>query len=165
MRTGRVIVDTTCLKIPELIPHQGAMCLLDTIESWDDRHIVCVATSHRRIDNPLRDRTGLRSLCAIEYGAQAIAAHAALLGLPSGQGSGVGVLAAVNDIITTVSHLDSIEGPLRIRADAILLHGNGRIYDVMVHDNGRTLLSGRLSVMIPTASAQTSPRRQLDGVE
>lgn len=158
-------MNSSPANIAELIPHQGAMCLLDSIEQWDDHYIVCVASSHRRLDNPLRDHTGLRSLCAIEYGAQAIAAHAALLGLPSGHGFGVGVLAAVRDIVATVSHLDWIEGKLTIRADVVLLHGNGRIYDVMVRDNGRTLLSGRLSVMIPTAPAQTSPRRELEGVE
>ncbi len=131
----------------------------DTIATLSVWRPVIVGSTTRCATGPV-----LAVARAIEYGAQAIAAQCRRWGYPAGKGRQV--VAAVHDIITTVSlHLDSIEGPLRIRADAILLHGNGRIYDVMVHDNGRTLLSGRLSVMIPTASAQTSPRRQLDGVE
>lgn len=137
----------SCENMAGLIPHQGAMCLLDKVEHWDAHHIVCRATSHRRRDNPLRDSSGLRALCAIEYGAQAIAAHAALLGRPRGRGAEAGALAAVRDLTTTLSHLDAIPGALTIRADVRLVHEQGRIYDVTVSGQDRTLLSGRLTVM------------------
>ena len=29
-----------------LIPHQGSMCLLDTVEEWDAQHIVCTTKQH-----------------------------------------------------------------------------------------------------------------------
>ena len=142
-------MDVPCLDISQLIPHRGAMCLLDSIETWDDHHIVCRATSHRRPDNPLRDDSGLRALCGIEYGAQAIAAHAALLGGPQW------AVALMRDCwpprgmsprrcpIWTMC-----AGALTIRANLVLTHEKGSIYDVMVTGDGRTLLTGRLSVMV-----------------
>ncbi|MGH7258016.1 MAG: hydroxymyristoyl-ACP dehydratase, partial [Nitrospiraceae bacterium] len=116
------------LNIPELIPHHGAMCLLDTIESWDERYIRCAASSHHRLDNPLRDATGLRTVCAIEYGAQAMAAHAALLRKPGTRGPTAGLLVAAQEIVMALSHLDRIAGALTIRAEILLINGNGSIY-------------------------------------
>jgi predicted hotdog family 3-hydroxylacyl-ACP dehydratase len=56
--------------IRALIPHAGAMCLLDRVESWDATHIRCVTDSHHRADNPLRQSNGLRAICGVEYAAQ-----------------------------------------------------------------------------------------------
>lgn len=157
-------MNASHLNIAELIPHHGAMCLLDTIESWDERHIRCAASSHHRLDNPLRDATGLRTVCAIEYGAQAMAAHAALLGNPSAHGPAAGLLVAAREIVMAISHLDGIAGALTVRAERVLINGNGSIYNVIVTGEGRTLLSGRLSVMIPAATPDIpldAPRKAL----
>ena len=143
-------MDGSCLDISRLIPHEGAMCLLDSIESWTEDFIVCRATSHRRPDNPLRDNSGLRALCGIEYAAQAIAAHGALLSGPVEASPLSAVLASARDVTTTLSHLDKVLGPLTTRATLVLTHEEGRIYDVMVTGDGRTLLAGRLSVMMLT---------------
>ena len=139
-----------CLRedISRLIPHGGAMCLLDHVESWDKEHIVCLATSHQRTDNPLRDDSGLRALCAIEYGAQAIAAHAALLGRSHEQRGAEGVLASLRNVSTTLSHVDRVAGPLTILATLQIANQQGSIYDVTVTGDGRTVLTGRLSVMV-----------------
>ena len=134
--------------ISRLVPHSGTMCLLDGIETWDADHIVCRATSHLRADNPLRDDSGLRALCAIEYGAQAIAAHAALLGRDDGQRVTEGVLASLRNVTMTLSHLDELKGALTILATLQLTHQQGRIYDVTVTGDGRTVLTGRLAVML-----------------
>ena len=48
------------------IPHQGSMCLLDAVESWDEQQIVCRATSHALPDNPLRAAGSLGVANAIE---------------------------------------------------------------------------------------------------
>ena len=143
-------MDGSCLDISRLIPHGGAMCLLDSIDSWAEDFIVCRATSHRRPDNPLRDDSGLRALCGIEYAAQAIAAHGALLRGPGEACPLSAVLASARDVTTTLSHLDQLLGPLSIRATLVLTHEEGRIYDVMMTGDGRTLLTGRLSVMMLT---------------
>ena len=147
-------MDDAGTDISRLIPHRGAMCLLEAIESWDQEHIVCRATSHRRPDNPLRDDSGLRALCGIEYAAQAIATHAALIGRPGAPAAQPGVLAAVRDVTTMLSHLDTMRGALTIRATVVLRHAQGRIYDVTVDGDGLTLLTGRLSVITPTDGVQ-----------
>lgn len=151
-------MNASRLHIAELIPHRGAMCLLDTIERWDDHYILCVATSHHRLDNPLRDATGLRTVCAIEYGAQAMAAHAALLGTSTAHGLAAGLLVAAREIVMSMSHLDGIVGALTIRAERVSVNGHGSIYGIIVTGEGRTLLTGRLSVMIPA----TNPDVPLD---
>jgi predicted hotdog family 3-hydroxylacyl-ACP dehydratase len=61
------------------LPHQGSMCLLDAVTDWDAQRIRCMATSHRDVDNPLRAHDRLGAACGIEYAAQAMAAHGALL--------------------------------------------------------------------------------------
>ncbi len=144
--------------ISQLVPHRGTMCLLDGVDTWDADHIVCRATSHLRPDNPLRDDSGLRALCAIEYGAQAIAAHAALVSGGPGQRVREGVLASLRNIRTTLSHLDGLKGALTILARLQLSHQQGCIYDVTVTGDGQTVLSGRLSVMrLPDTPDEVRP--------
>ena len=149
-------MDCAHANISHLIPHQGAMCLLDSIEAWDENHIICRATSHHRPDHPLRDDSGLRALCGIEYGAQAIAAHAALLGELNAGSLSSGVLASARDVTTTRSHLNDLAGPLTIRAMLVMTHGQGSIYDVLIIGDGKAVVTGRLSVMISIANAQTA---------
>ncbi|MGC3975198.1 MAG: hypothetical protein QM771_12560 [Nitrospira sp.] len=141
-------MDRCCDGISGLVPHSGTMCLLDSVEAWDEHHIVCRATSHLRADNPLRDSSGLRALCGIEYGAQAIAAHATLLGSGHRLRVAEGVLASLRNVTTTGSHLDGLKGALTILARLELSHQQGRIYDITVSADGRTVLTGRLSVML-----------------
>jgi len=148
-------MDLCCDDISRLVPHSGTMCLLDGVDEWDEGHIVCRATSHRRPDNPLRDESGLRAVCAIEYAAQAIAAHAALVGRAHGRRVTDGVLASVRNVTATMSHLDGLKGALTIVARLQLSHPQGRIYDVEVTGDGRTLLTGRLSVMLRDVADQT----------
>jgi predicted hotdog family 3-hydroxylacyl-ACP dehydratase len=143
-----------------LIPHQGAMCLLDSVESWDDKGIVCTASSHRRSDNPLRDGAGLRGSCAIEYGAQAVAAHAGLIDGASGWRAGIGFLAAVRDVTVWVARLDDIEQVLTVRAGVVLRQDTGQVYEIAVTAGAQTVLTGQIFVMAPRASgANSGPAR------
>ncbi len=157
-------MNGACLDITRLIPQQGAMCLLDGIEMWTEDLIVCRATSHRRPDNPLRDASGLRALCGIEYAAQAMAAHGALLRGPGGDNVLSGVLASARDVTTTLSHLDGLPGPLTICATLVLTHEEGSIYDVVLTSDGRTLLTGRLSVMLSTGHSHRDHDISTEGV-
>jgi predicted hotdog family 3-hydroxylacyl-ACP dehydratase len=65
--------------IREHIPHQGRMCLLERVLSWDRQELRCCSGSHRAADHPLRAHGRLGSACLIEYAAQAVAIHGALL--------------------------------------------------------------------------------------
>src|SRR6202000_3260510 len=60
------------------IPHQGSMCLLDEIESWDARQLRCRSASHRNAAHPLKRHARLGIACGIEYVVQAMAVHGAI---------------------------------------------------------------------------------------
>lgn len=66
------------------IPHQGSMCLLDAVREWSGEAITCTASSHTDPANPLRADGRLGAANGIEYAAQAMAIHGALL---AGDGS------------------------------------------------------------------------------
>jgi len=73
--------------IESRIPHHGPMCLLDEVIGWDAERITCTSSSHRSADNPLRARGRLGIACGIEYAAQAMAVHGALIAaLEAGRG-------------------------------------------------------------------------------
>ena len=66
--------------IEQHIPHKGRMCLLDEVLNWDATQIRCRSATHRTTDNPLRAHGRLGAVCGIEYAAQAMAVHGALVG-------------------------------------------------------------------------------------
>lgn len=142
------------IDIATLIPHQGAMCLLDTVESWNEEGIVCRTNSHRTRENPLRDGAGLRGLCAIEYGAQAAAAHAGLMEEASGSEVRTGFLVAIRDVTVSVARLDDIDEALIVRADVALRQESGRVYEIAVTAGAQVILTGRITVMMPRAEDQ-----------
>ena len=65
-------------QIAGLIPHRGEMCLLDRVVNWDERSIEATAWRHHDPRNPMLDEGELKSVCLVEYAAQAAAVHAAL---------------------------------------------------------------------------------------
>ena len=72
--------------IADLVPHQGAMCLLEKIVHWDDAHAELTTTTHRSPANPLRNAAGrLRAIHLCEYGAQAMAVHGSLVARAAGR--------------------------------------------------------------------------------
>lgn len=134
----------TRAEIAGLVPHGGAMCLLDGVQDWDERALVCTAAGHGDPAHPLRDATGLRALCGIEYAAQAVALHAALAS--QGRAAPAGLLAAVRDVTLYVDRLDDVAGPLTIRVEKLLGQDAGALYRFGVAADAGRLLDGRLSV-------------------
>ncbi|MGH7122490.1 MAG: phosphotransferase, partial [Acetobacteraceae bacterium] len=63
-----------------MIPHAGAMCLLDHVTEWSATGIRAVARSHLDPVNPLRRNGRLSAICGSEYALQAAALHGALVG-------------------------------------------------------------------------------------
>ena len=59
-------------------PHGESMCLLDAVDSWDDRTITCRTSSHRDHRNPLRAGGRLMITAGLEYAAQAMGVHVGL---------------------------------------------------------------------------------------
>src|SRR5215472_13155556 len=94
-----------------LIPHQGAMCLLDAVLAWDDDGIHASTDSHSRADHPLRGEHGLHAVHLAEYGAQAMAVHGALLARRQGEAAPrPGRLVSLRDVALAVEYVDAAAG-------------------------------------------------------
>lgn len=130
-----------------LIPHNGTMCLLETVEQWDEKRIVCTSRSHQSITNPLRSNDQLAAIHGVEYAAQAMAVHGGLLAREKGETSPGGFLAALRGVSLHVDRLDTIAAPLQIEAEELMRSGGSFIYQFTVQADGKPLLDGRLTVM------------------
>jgi len=129
------------------IPHQGSMCLLEEVESWDLQRIACRSLSHRAVDNPLRAHGRLGAACAIEYAAQAVAVHGALLQCPPATGSGFGMLTSARRVELAVARLDDLSDELLVSAQRLHSDAVSALYSFALHDGERLLAQGRLSVL------------------
>jgi len=130
------------------IPHQGSMCLLDAVETWDQQGIRCRASSHRDADNPLRAYGRLGAACGIEYAAQAMAVHGALLAPPDSAGPRAGYLVSARGVRLHVSRLDDIAADLLVEASCITRSENNILYQFSIDAAGRRLLEGRAAVVL-----------------
>ncbi|AOI66620.1 hotdog family protein [Burkholderia territorii] len=139
------------------IPHDGAMCLLDRVEAWDAARIRCSATSHRDPRNPLRSHGRLASVCGIEYAAQAMAVHGALLSTQCAQTEfarpRAGYLASVRNVDAFVDRLDTFELPLIVDAERIGGDDRSVLYGFTLRCGERVLLGGRAVVMLDASAA------------
>lgn len=133
------------------IPHRGSMCLLDAVESWNDTEIVCRASSHRLVHNPLRAAHSLGIANGIEYAAQAMAVHGALLA-GADTAPQAGYLTSVRDVQWRRARLDDVAGDLTIRAERISGDELNILYRFSVHAEDTILLSGRASVMLDSTN-------------
>jgi predicted hotdog family 3-hydroxylacyl-ACP dehydratase len=139
------------------IPHQGSMCLLERVEQWDDTTIQCLAHSHVALNNPLRNTHGLPISAGIEYAAQAMAVHGALLA-PVDQLPEVGYLTSVRNVQWWTPRLDDVGTEITIQATRLSGNEVSLLYDFSIFCHDRLLLRGRAGVMVkPPSSPQNSP--------
>ena len=126
------------------------MCLLDAVAEWSAECIRCTASSHRRADNPLRADNRLGAACGIEYAAQAMAVHAALVagGAGADDEPRQGFLASARGVELNVERLDDIEADLDIEAERLSGDGNTVLYRFEVRGGGKVLLAGRAAVIL-----------------
>jgi len=131
--------------IAALIPHQGAMCLIDAVSECSPTGIVCRTRSHAREDNPLLREGRLAALHLCEYGAQAMALHGSLTGDAPGA-SHPGWLVALRDVVLAMATVDP-DGTLEVRAQQLHSGSSGLQYEFAVACGDRLLASGRATVM------------------
>ncbi len=124
------------------------MCLLDCVEAWDRERIQCRASSHRAADNPLRAYGRLGAACGIEYAAQAMAVHGALLAPADASSARVGYLVSARGTKLHVPRLDDIAADLRVEASCITRSENNILYQFSLSAAGRLLLDGRATVVL-----------------
>ena len=145
--------------IEQHIPHKGRMCLLDEVLSWDARRIRCRSASHRTSDNPLRAHGRLGAACGIEYAAQAMAVHGALVAASAplasamstsvrGSAGTIGYLASVRNVALYVTRLDDLEADLIALAERVIGDGRTVLYEFSVWGAEQQLLSGRASIVL-----------------
>ena len=145
------------LEIARRIPHQGRMCLLDAVTKWDAERIVCQASSHRAPDNPLRAGGRLGAACGVEYAAQAMAVHGALLAesveatCAGAAPPRVGYLASVRSVTLHVQRLDTIASDLTVTAERLLGDANHILYSFRLEAGPQLLLEGRAAVVLDAA--------------
>jgi predicted hotdog family 3-hydroxylacyl-ACP dehydratase len=141
--------------IESRIPHHGRMCLLDEVIAWSAAGISCRSSTHRAVDNPLRAYRRLGVACGIEYAAQAMAVHGALVAASSSADHGAplagspvaGFLAAVRGVRFHSLRLDDVQGDLI--CDAVRMAGDATtaLYEFELRSEAALLLRGRATVV------------------
>ena len=137
----------TRAEIEGLIPHSGAMCLLDGVAHWDEKRIRCVSRTHLDARNPMRAGGRLPMLCGIEYAAQAMAVHGGLA-RRSGAKPRVGYLASVRDVACARDRLDDLEAELVIEAERLVGDEDRVMYEFRLMAGETEVLSGRAAVVL-----------------
>ncbi len=145
-------VHLTHDEIARRIPHAGRMALLDELLDWGDDHVVCRSVSHRSIDHPLRTAHGLLGPIAIEYAAQAMALHGALLAERDDPNAAPkpGFLASVRQVQCHAANLAQCQGALDIEATRQAGQGDHILYAFRVSHAGQCLVEGRATVVLNT---------------
>jgi len=123
------------------------MCLLDLVREWTPERIRCASATHRSPDNPLRDGGRLGAACGIEYAAQAMAVHGALLAASDVEPR-QGFLASVRGVDLRVGRLDDIADDLDVEAERLSGDENNILYRFAVSAGERLLLAGRAAVIL-----------------
>jgi len=133
------------------IPHRGSMCLLAEVAAWDEMNIECRASSHRSLANPLRAHGRLGAACGIEYAAQAMAVHGALLAEAGKPAPRAGYLVSARAVELYVTRLDDLMADLSIEASCTMRSADNIMYDFNVSAAGQMLLRGRATVVLDVA--------------
>lgn len=127
------------------------MCLLDEVLHWNTTQTRCRSSTHRRADNPLRAANRLSAACGIEYAAQAMAVHGALVASATGTSAAPGFLASVRGVRMLVDTLDQIESDLLVSVDRLAGDASTAVYQFAVRAEGADLVTGRaaISFLVP----------------
>lgn len=140
--------------IEKHLPHQGRMCLLDEVLAWDPTHIRCRSASHAAPDHALRAHGRLGAACGIEYAAQAMALHGALVASDQEGAARGGFLASVRGVRFAVLRLDDVAGDLVCEATRVAGDRDTVVYEFRVTGATtpgtpcQTLLSGRATIAL-----------------
>ena len=134
-----------------VLPHAGAMCLLDEVIAWDAHTIHARTRSPARADNPLRSDGRLRALHLCEYGAQAMAVHGGLLARAQGARAAPGYLASLREVVLLLARIDDLPQALEVHAQRLLAGDGHWQYAFRVEHAGALIASGRAAVITSRA--------------
>jgi predicted hotdog family 3-hydroxylacyl-ACP dehydratase len=131
------------------------MCLLDSVLEWSEMAITCRAASHAQPNNPLRAEGRLGAANGIEYAAQAMAIHGALLANSEDQPR-QGYLTSVRSVQLYVARLDDLPGELTVQAERLSGDANNILYQFSVSHADNCLLEGRAAVVLDASALKES---------
>jgi predicted hotdog family 3-hydroxylacyl-ACP dehydratase len=132
--------------IQDHIPHRDAMCLLDEVLSWDAQQTRCRSSTHRSPQNPLRANGRLGAACGIEYAAQTMAVHGALVAVATGTIARPGFLASVRGVQLGVDRLDDVASDLVTLVERVAGDEGTALYEFWVSADEVVLVSGRAAI-------------------
>ena len=127
------------------------MCLLAAVVDWSPEDIFCRAVSHTDPANPLRAEGRLGAANGIEYAAQAMALHGALLATAADRPR-QGYLTSVRSVRLHVARLDDLPGDLEVHAERLSGDANNILYQFSLSHAGRCLLEGRAAVVLDASA-------------
>lgn len=130
-------------QIQARVPHGSQMCLLDTVETWNEAVIVCRAAAPTA-GHPLARGPGVPAVAAVEYAAQAAAVHGALLDDAAAPRDGL--LAKLADVDLSDVLLDEAGGTLTVTAELLGRVESGCQYRFEVRNERASIARGRLLV-------------------
>jgi predicted hotdog family 3-hydroxylacyl-ACP dehydratase len=135
------------------IPHSGPMCLLDRVVSWNNETIICEANNHQDANHPLARDGVLDTMAAIEYAAQAMAVHGALIAQNAAStmqsdGPKMGYLASVRDVACAIPFLHELSSPLSIEATRLMGEETRVLYEFKVSASEQLCAEGRAAVVL-----------------
>lgn len=143
--------------IAALVPHQGLMCLWESVEDWTAATIRLRSEGHRDAMHPLRRNGRLHAVHLCEYGAQAMAVHGGLVAREAGGRARAGLLVALRGVALHVDRIDDLPGPLEGQAERLVDTPDSQQYAFRILHAGRVLAEGRAAVMLqdmdPTGGA------------
>jgi predicted hotdog family 3-hydroxylacyl-ACP dehydratase len=138
------------VRIEQLVPHAGAMCLLDAVKQWDAGQIAC-SSGEPGPSHPLARDGVVPAIAAAEYAAQATAVHGALLEQTSQPRAGM--LAKLMDVKLHSAFFPLGGGSVTVNATLLSRLGSGCLYAFEVGSVGRPIASGRLIVAFGPSAA------------
>jgi len=145
-------------EIERRLPHAGVMSLLDKIIQADETTLTAQAVSYRDADNPLRVNGKITMVNGIEYAAQAMAVHGALV-LEKKQEENKAELKSSQGYIATVRNIElnspyfpeadpSSSAALLIKVKQLMSDQNGFTYQFDIHYEQQQLISGRITIFL-----------------
>jgi predicted hotdog family 3-hydroxylacyl-ACP dehydratase len=133
-------------RIEQLVPHAGAMCLLDSVTQWGAAGITCTGAAPDAAHALAREGR-VSAIVAVEYAAQAAAVHGALLDETAAPRPGL--LATLLDVELRATQFDALGGAALVAADLLSRSAQGCLYGFEVTQAGAAVAQGRLVVAFP----------------
>lgn len=131
-----------------LIPHKGAMCLLDELVARDDSSVQMRTAKHRDPHNPLRRDGRLHAVNLIEMGAQAMAVHGALTARDAGGRHHAGWLIGARNVELSAEWIEDLPYALDVYADRLASTPTAMQYSFRIEHDGQVLAQGTTTVRL-----------------